>query len=524
MSPESDGVGAQASPPRLSPLGGLTVGLLAGGVMALSMVAVRLGAGAPTTADLLADTLTRLMPPALFDFLLERLRFVAKPLLFAGVLAAQVGLAGGLGVLYSRYAHRWPFRVTQPWLRGLLLTGVVWLVTVGLLTPLLGGGFLGLALPGNPPTYVLAQALVAGALALPLAHLHRLALGRRGLAYDAGRRSVLQWAVSLAVLAGAGGLAFRAILRGGAAIAPSRPSRTEGALPPEVTPNHLFYEVSKNIVNPRVDVATWRLAVGGDVGNPYALTYEELVALPWKEEYVTLTCVSNPVGGDLISTALWRGVPLRLLLERAQLPTSAQRIAFYAADGYDDSVPLEYAMKEQTLVAYHMNGEPLPHDHGFPARIILPGLYGMENVKWLTRIEPVPAAFRGYWQERGWADTAVIKTTSRIHLPEDGASAPLAQTLVGGVAFAGARTVRAVEVSTDGGYTWQPAELRKALSPFTWVLWTTTWLPPSEKAYTLAVRATDGAGEVQTAQVKTSLPDGATGHHRVVVVIRGQAP
>jgi len=290
-------------------------------------------------------------------------------------------------------------------------------------------------------------------------------------------------------------------------------------MPPEVTPNDQFYEVSKNIVNPRVDVAGWKLELAGDFATPLSLTYDELKGLPWKEEYVTLTCISNLIGGDLISNALWRGVPLKLLLERAGLAPKVERLAFHAADGYVDSFPTQYATRDNVLVVYLMNGEPLPDDHGFPARIIIPGLYGMENVKWLTRIQTVPANFRGYWQQRGWADTAVIKTMSRIDVPHYSATVPLGEAFVGGVAFAGDRGLTKVEVSFDGGVTWQPAEVDKPLSPYTWVLWTRRWTPIIAQPHRLVVRATDGTGETQTGVVKSSLPDGATGYHKITVTV-----
>jgi hypothetical protein len=255
------------------------------------------------------------------------------------------------------------------------------------------------------------------------------------------------------------------------------------------------------------------------MASPYTLSYEELQALPWVEQYATLTCISNRVGGPLINNALWRGVQMKVLLEQAGLSPDVQKVAFYGADGYVDSFPLERAMRDNVLVVYRMNGERLSDDHGFPARIIVPGLYGMENVKWLTRIAPVAADFHGYWQVRGWADTAVIKTSSRVDVPVDSAVLPSNEIPVGGVAFAGDREISSVEFSADGGHTWLPAELRPALSPYTWVLWTGMWTPPGSQRNTIRVRATDGTGEVQTADVKQSLPDGASGHHIIVVSV-----
>jgi DMSO/TMAO reductase YedYZ molybdopterin-dependent catalytic subunit len=408
---------------------------------------------------------------------------------------------------------------SQRWGRGLIFALVVWLAMMFLVTPVVGGGLFGLSLPRGGGGYAVATFASLAAYGITLVHLHYIALTRVGGPHSLGRREFMQRAAFFAVMAGATGFTVRAIVKGVGSISPSRVFHDSGMLPAEVTPNDEFYEVSKNIINPRVDVSTWKLELIGDFGNPFTLTYDELLAMPWKEEYVTLTCISNRIGGGLINNALWRGVPLKLLLERAQMPESVKRIAFRADDGYVDSFPVEYAMRENVLVAYMMNGEPLPDGHGFPARIIVPGLYGMEHVKWLTKIETVESNFRGYWQLRGWADTAVIKTMSRVDLPSDGAIVPKEETLLGGVAFAGDRGIREVEVRFVEGFTWQPAGMSEALSPYTLVLWSATWLPNTLERYPITVRATDGMGEAQTVVIQPSQPDGATGHHGIFVKV-----
>ena len=161
--------------------------------------------------------------------------------------------------------------------------------------------------------------------------------------------------------------------------------------------------------------------------------------MPPVEEYVTLECISNLVGGDLISNAKWRGVPLRMFLERARLKPSVVDISFYAQDGYSESIPLEMAMRDEVIVAYEMNGEPLPSKHGFPARLIVPGYFGLKHVKWLTKIEPVVHDFRGYWQQRGWTDVPWVKTFSRIDVPSHMSVIEGGMLSLGGVAFAGDR-------------------------------------------------------------------------------------
>ncbi|MBI2170743.1 MAG: molybdopterin-dependent oxidoreductase [Chloroflexi bacterium] len=497
---------------------GFWAGIGAGLAMTVLMVALRLYLNAIVLPELTADWLIKLTPPTIFDFILTRLQVGAKPLFFGLLLLGQVLAGGGIGVAYARYSHRLPLKDKKPWARGVRFGLVLSMVLAGLFTPLIGGGFFGAKVATGAIGYLAATFLPVVTYGVVMASLHAMALERRFQSAAKGRRKFLRSAAIFTLVLAASAFAASTIVKTISAVTPSRVFRYRGQLPPEVTPNDQFYEVSKNIINPKVEAASWKLEVGGDVGSPFSLTYEELKALPWIEQYATLECISNLVGGDLISNALWRGVSLRVLLERAKLSPDAQRIAFHAADGYVDSFPLDIAMREQTMVAYMMNGDPLPDAHGFPARIIVPGLWGMENVKWLTRIEPVAATFRGYWQERGWADSATYNTMSRLDVPAPSAEVPLGvEVMVGGVAFAGDRSIQQVEFSADDGQSWSQAEVKKALGPYTWVLWTGSWTPDTPKLHVLKVRAVDGRGEPQIAQVQDSLPDGATGYHLILV-------
>jgi len=292
-------------------------------------------------------------------------------------------------------------------------------------------------------------------------------------------------------------------------------------LPAEITPNTDFYIVSKNPpgFDPDLDSALWRLEVAGRT-QPLRLTYRELVALPSVQRYHTLECISNEVGGNLISNAKWRGVPLRAILEMAGADTSTRKLAFRCADGYSTAILMSDALQPDTLLAYEMNGERLPSKHGFPARLLVGGLYGMKNPKWITRIEPVDH-FLGYWEQRSWSDEAVVKTMSKFTTPNSGAILPTGHpTQLGGVAYAGKRGVRAVEYSVDDGRTWLPAAIGSVLGPHTWVLWAVEWAPPGPGSYLLRVRAQDGTGEWQTPDEAPTLPDGASGLHRVRVYAR----
>jgi DMSO/TMAO reductase YedYZ molybdopterin-dependent catalytic subunit len=292
---------------------------------------------------------------------------------------------------------------------------------------------------------------------------------------------------------------------------------------PELTPVKNFYVVSKNFSDPVVGAQGWTLSVQGLVSQPYRLAYADLQALPGTTEIVTLECISNDVGGGLMSTGRFTGVPLRDLVNKAAPKPNAAAIAFDASDGYVESMPLEMAMADpQILVAHMLDGEPLAPAHGFPARVLIPGRYGMKGPKWLTAIKLATSEPTGYWEGQGWNPNAPVQTTARIDVPAEGAIRQLGPIQIAGVAFTGTRGVQAVEVSTDGGRTWRPASVKPPLSPLSWVLWTADWTPASEGAYTLMARARDGSGDLQSGRVTPSYPSGASGYHTVHVnVARG---
>ncbi|MDP9298074.1 MAG: molybdopterin-dependent oxidoreductase [Actinomycetota bacterium] len=280
-------------------------------------------------------------------------------------------------------------------------------------------------------------------------------------------------------------------------------------LAPLITPNAGFYVVDEEIIDPDVDAQTWRLSVGGVVDRPFELTYDELLGTPAIEQYTTFECISNPIGGDLISNAKWTGVPLRDLLGRAGVRPEAVEVVSRSIGGYSDSIPIEDAMRPDALVAIGMNGQTLPRAHGFPARLVVPGYYGMKQPKWLIDIEVVDRPYRGYWEARGWVKAAVVKTMSRI----DTVAQVAGGWTVAGVAFAGDRGISKVEVSLDGGTTWREATLETAISKETWRRWR---LPFDRSAATsVVVRAVDGDGVVQTSSPADPHPSGASGYQEV---------
>ena len=296
----------------------------------------------------------------------------------------------------------------------------------------------------------------------------------------------------------------------------------------EITPTYLFYRIDINPIIPQVDSKSWNLTIKGLVEKPITINYDQIRSMPSVQEYVTLECISNKIGGDLISTALWKGVRLSQLLEKAVIKPNVKYVVFRCADGYDVGVPIEKSQMEGAILAYEMNYAPLTAKHGFPVRAIVPGLYGMMNPKWLTEIELVDTVYQGYWQRLGWSNIAQDNAGSSILIPGQAPARQRFRTLdetvdssyggkvpIAGIAFAGTRGISKVEVSTDGGTTWKTAQIKDPLSKYTWVLWTAGYIPPNQENYKIVVRATDKSGKTQTTDMNPPFPNGATGFHTI---------
>ena len=362
----------------------------------------------------------------------------------------------------------------------------------------------------------------------------------------ASRRAFLGWTAAAGALAATAAVAGRAAMKGTAnaaraavrlpaptnrAVPPGAPAALQGpgvapfavdGLTPYLVANKDFYRIDTALVVPNVNPDSWSLKVSGMVDRPFEISFDELLALPQVEEAVTLSCVSNEVGGNLVGNALWQGVPLRALLDRAGVQPGASQVVGRSVDGFTAGFPTAVLSGERTaLVAVGMNGEPLPVLHGFPARLVVAGLYGyVSATKWLSEIRLTTLEdFDGYWIPRGWSKEGPIKTESRIDVPRSGALLSAGAIPIAGVAWAPGpgRGIAKVEVQVDDE-PWREATLGPVLSGNTWCQWLLQW-DATPGTHTLQVRATDGTGETQTEDHAPPEPDGATGwdSHRVKV-------
>lgn len=287
-----------------------------------------------------------------------------------------------------------------------------------------------------------------------------------------------------------------------------------------LVPNSDFYRIDTALSVPRIDIQEWTLTVKGRVDSEYTIDFADLLDMRMVERDVTLSCVSNQVGGGLVGNARWLGVPLTEILDRAGVSDNAEQIVGRSVDDFTVGFPVEAAYDgREALVAVGMNGEPLPFEHGFPARLVVAGLYGyVSATKWLTEIELTGwDEFDAYWIPRGWAKEAPIKTQSRIDTPGDQITA--GETVVAGVAWAPTRGISKVEVQLGEGAPWQEAELSEPLSENSWVQWMLPW-NAQPGSHILRVRATDGTGELQAEMERPPAPDGATGWHRRAVSVQ----
>jgi DMSO/TMAO reductase YedYZ molybdopterin-dependent catalytic subunit len=505
--------GVRPSGRGLDALVGIVAGLAAFGV---SELVAGLVPGAPSLLLAVGQTVIDLQPAGAKDVAVALFGTNDKLALEVVVILASLAIAAALGILARRH----------------------WDAAAAGFAGFAGVGFLAALRAGSPAMVsILPAVAAAGAGALVLAWLMPSApTGRPGMPAWS-RRAFLLRTGGLAVASAVAGVAGRRLLEtqraAVAAVGASLPPPSEIAtlpggadlavpgLTPIVVPNDDFYRIDTALITPRIDVATWQLRIHGMVDRETTLSFAELAALPEFEQYVTIACVSNEVGDDLVGNAKWTGVRLREVLEMAGVQAGATQLVGRSVDGWTAGMPTAWVMDpaREPMIALRMNGEPLPMEHGFPARLIVPGLYGyVSATKWLAELELTTLeAFDGFWIPRGWAKKAPILTQSRIDVPRYGTFIPPGRTAVAGVAWAPDRGVSRVELSIDGG-PWLPAALSVPISDATWVQWRLDWEATAGR-HQLEVRATDGEGVVQTADRTPPIPDGARGHHSIFVQV-----
>lgn len=293
-----------------------------------------------------------------------------------------------------------------------------------------------------------------------------------------------------------------------------------------LTSNDGFYVMETN-GTPTVDVASWQLVIDGLVERPLTLNFADIEARPFVEQMRTLECIGNAVGGNQIGNAVWGGIWLNDLLSEVGVLDTAVRAQFTAADNYETSVSRDWITQPGTMLAYQMNGQPLPPEHGYPLRLFMPGLYGQKMPKWITHIQFTDDnSHLGTWEKQGWSNVAAVKTNAQIMQPEHIQIVPLTELEIFGVAYAGTRHITQVEIGieADGNPTWTTAEeLVRGPSDEVWTQFYLSWKPPAPGTYTLLVRATDESGFVQTDRARGVLegafPDGTDKIHNIVIVV-----
>lgn len=517
----------------------LMAGLLGALASLLVMGIFRLWWGTLTPPELVAERILPLIPANQFVALLARFKAHPKTDPLGLTLLGQVILGILIALPLSGFARpdtapptRWPTR--RAWLVAGGVALLMEVVALALFWPVLEAGIY-----GDPAgrarllttiSLLLTFSAYAAVTLLADHWLNRWLSRSSAIPAEApsptiagvSRRAALEAGGAVVLSLAVGGVAFNRLLDGWYARSnlSYEGMRTPASVTSAITPTRDFYVVSKNVLDPTVQVERWRLEITGLIRSPRSWALRELQALESESRAITLECISNEVGGHLISTAQWRGVSLKTLLAAAggALP-KATHVIFYSVDDYTTSLPLAALLDARTLLAWEMNGEPLPDRHGFPLRAVVAGRYGEQSAKWLSRIELTDHPYKGFYQSQGWSDKP-LSTMSRIDTPTSAAT--LGPVTVSGIAFAGLRAVTRVEVSADGGGAWHQATLLPpiATEAQAWRFWEWAWRPPRAGRYTLIVRATDSTGETQTSTVGPGVPNGATGWHSVPVLVK----
>jgi DMSO/TMAO reductase YedYZ molybdopterin-dependent catalytic subunit len=532
-------------------IGGLLAGAIAAIVMTLAMAASRYWLGIMPPVEAVPDRVARMLDIESFFSLFGKYGGYNGLKKF-GILSGLRGVfAVGLvvGLVYaliiesgpSRRSRRWLFGASTPALLFLTIASLAaWIGLVIFLWPVLPANYRGLpyswARLATIAALFLWTVLFSGTVMLVYRAITlRIVPIASTQTTDSVNRPLSRILPRRAFVAAAGGAALTIpiyrLLRTmyNDATFPYDGTVYSGEDIEPITPTERFYTVTKNVVDPDVVRDIWRLEVGGHVDNALSLSFDDLKQFEQIDQETTLVCISNRIGAGLFSNANWKGVRLRDVLEAAGIREGAHETVLTGADAYRDTFPIEKALEETTLLVYEINGEPLPRVHGYPVRAIVPGMFGEKNVKWITRVDVATEDVQGFYEQQGWGPNFEPYTRSDIFDPRtvlQGGSFSFRQPFpadqpveIRGRAFAGDRGISSVDISTDGGATWQSAEIYYTGTRLTWSLWRHLWTPPEPGEYVIVSRAFDATGDPQTQEVRGIVPQGASGYHKVTMTV-----
>jgi DMSO/TMAO reductase YedYZ molybdopterin-dependent catalytic subunit len=483
--------------------------------------------GVATPLVIIGDRLSVFISPGPFLSLMGKVGGYnhLKQLGVGSTIGGQLLVAAIAGAIFGLFARRNPTPVPAIWTISIFVLLPIVAFAIAL-WPVLGTSYVGLPIEASRLVtlvgFALCVFLFERTVATAFQFLATRKTGRREYEFSPaiGRRAFVLSAIAVAV-AGGGFTLARKLFR--IATFSYDGTQYKGPIVQPITPNELFYCVTKNVVDPKVNVDLWHLEVGGRVQNRAAWRFQDLIGFKAISQETTLMCISNGLDAGLMSNAIWKGLPLRDLLDQAVPLSGAARVRLHGVDNYTDTIPLEKAMEPTTLLAYEMNGVSLPDRHGYPLRVIVPGYFGEKHVKWLTRIEVTDASAKGFYEAQGWGPDFIVPTRSRIDVPDNWSSLSLGKLTapfeVKGVAYGGDRGISRVELSFDGGQGWSDAEIYYAGIPLAWSLWKAQWTPAAAGDYTLVVRATDGEGDVQEWEEDRGPFSGTAGLHNISVQV-----
>ena len=506
---------------------GLVAGLLGGILMTTAMLLLAMLRVA-TPLVIIGDRLSVFIPPGPFLSLMGKVGGYnhLKQLGVGSTIAGQLLVAAIVGAIFGLFVRRNPSRILAIWTMSIFVLFPLVVCAIAL-WPVLGTSYIGVPIEVARLVTLVGFALCVFLFERTLVTGFQFLTTRKIANHDyeftpaMGRRAFVLGAIGLAAVGGGVALA-RKLYR--AAAFSYDGTQYKGLIVQPITPNDSFYCVTKNVIDPKVNIDLWHLEIGGLVQNPATWRFQDLTGFKPTTQETTLMCISNDLDAGLISNAIWKGVPLRDLLDQAGVISGAARVRLQGVDNYTDTIPLEKAMQPTTLLAYEMNGVPLPDRHGYPLRVIVPGYFGEKHVKWLTRIEVADANAKGFYETQGWGPDFITPTRSRIDVPEYDSGFFLGQLgapiEVKGIAYGGDRGISRVEVSFDGGKSWRDTEIYYSGGDLAWSLWKTSWTPATAGDYTLVVRATDGKGDTQEWYEERGPFSGVAGLHQTVVHMR----